>query len=196
MSKKVLILSESPRKEGNSDILCDKFMRGAVESGNDVEKVRVADLDIGFCLGCYFCMYNGVKMPVLGYGDDIAMISDRPVRIGLFTGNPEHPDWSCRETVRQDREHMLVVQEVRLFAFLRRIRHLFRNIPGPHTDGCLRHEIREPRETADGYRTGFGTRMFHPRSNRGPSICRRYDRPMRRRTRTIVLRLTANRADL
>lgn len=55
MSKKVLILSGSPRREGNSDILCDEFMRGAVESGNDVEKVRVADLDIGFCRGCYFC---------------------------------------------------------------------------------------------------------------------------------------------
>lgn len=28
-------------------------------------------------------------MPVLGYGDDIAMISYRPVRIGLFTGDPK-----------------------------------------------------------------------------------------------------------
>ena len=29
MSKKVLILSGSPRKSGNSDILCDEFMKGA-----------------------------------------------------------------------------------------------------------------------------------------------------------------------
>ncbi len=28
MSKKVLILSGSPRKNGNSDLLCDEFMRG------------------------------------------------------------------------------------------------------------------------------------------------------------------------
>ncbi|MBR1624743.1 MAG: flavodoxin family protein, partial [Clostridia bacterium] len=27
--KKVLILSGSPRKGGNSDLLCDEFMRGA-----------------------------------------------------------------------------------------------------------------------------------------------------------------------
>ena len=40
MSKKVLILSGSPRKGGNSDILCDEFMRGVVEAGNDVEKIR------------------------------------------------------------------------------------------------------------------------------------------------------------
>lgn len=28
MSKKVLIISSSPRKGGNSDTLCDKFMEG------------------------------------------------------------------------------------------------------------------------------------------------------------------------
>lgn len=36
--KKVLILSGSPRKNGNSDILCDEFARGAAEAGNHVEK--------------------------------------------------------------------------------------------------------------------------------------------------------------
>ena len=38
MSKKVLILSGSPRKGGNSDILCDEFARGATEAGHEVEK--------------------------------------------------------------------------------------------------------------------------------------------------------------
>jgi multimeric flavodoxin WrbA len=38
MSKKVLVLSASPRRGGNSDTLCDQFMRGAKESGNQVEK--------------------------------------------------------------------------------------------------------------------------------------------------------------
>lgn len=38
MSKKVLILSGSPRKNGNSDLLCDEFMRGALDNGNEVEK--------------------------------------------------------------------------------------------------------------------------------------------------------------
>ena len=53
MNKKVLILSGSPRKNGNSDILCDEFMRGAEESGNRVEKIRVAEKNIGYCKGCY-----------------------------------------------------------------------------------------------------------------------------------------------
>lgn len=36
--KKVLIISGSPRKNGNSDTLCNEFMKGAKESGNNVEK--------------------------------------------------------------------------------------------------------------------------------------------------------------
>lgn len=59
MSKKVLILSGSPRKGGNSDILCDEFMRGAKESGNDVEKIRVSAKKIAPCLGCYYCTNHG-----------------------------------------------------------------------------------------------------------------------------------------
>lgn len=58
--KKVLILSGSPRKGGNSDLLCDEFMRGAIESGNTVEKIRVAEKNIGYCKACYYCKdHNG-----------------------------------------------------------------------------------------------------------------------------------------
>ena len=44
--KKVLVLSSSPRKGGNSDILCDEFILGAKESGNDVEKIFLKDKKI------------------------------------------------------------------------------------------------------------------------------------------------------
>lgn len=56
--KKVLILSGSPRKGGNSDVLCDEFMRGAIENGNAVEKIRVAEKNIGYCKACYYCKDN------------------------------------------------------------------------------------------------------------------------------------------
>lgn len=59
MSKKVLILSGSPRKSGNSDLLCDEFMRGAAEAGHRVEKIRVAEKNIGFCRACYACKETG-----------------------------------------------------------------------------------------------------------------------------------------
>ena len=60
MNKKVLILSGSPRKNGNSDLLCEEFMRGAAESGHRVEKIRVAEKNIGFCRACYACKETGV----------------------------------------------------------------------------------------------------------------------------------------
>jgi multimeric flavodoxin WrbA len=57
--KNVLILSASPRKGGNSDLLCDQFMKGATESGHQVEKIRVQDQSINFCKGCLACQSNG-----------------------------------------------------------------------------------------------------------------------------------------
>ena len=59
--KKVLILSGSPRKEGNSDILCDQFLKGAVDAGNEVEKIFVAEKKIAMCTGCYFCKNHDGK---------------------------------------------------------------------------------------------------------------------------------------
>ncbi len=52
MKKNILILSASPRKGGNSDLLCDQFAKGATEAGHDVEKIRLAERKIGYCLGC------------------------------------------------------------------------------------------------------------------------------------------------
>lgn len=57
--KKVLILSGSPRKNGNSDILCDEFAKGARESGHEVEKIRIAEKNIGYCRACYACRGTG-----------------------------------------------------------------------------------------------------------------------------------------
>ena len=38
--KNVLILSASPRKEGNSDILCRQFEKGAKEAGHKTEMLK------------------------------------------------------------------------------------------------------------------------------------------------------------
>jgi Multimeric flavodoxin WrbA len=55
MGKKVLILSSSPRKGGNSDLLCDQFLRGAQEADNQTEKIFLRDKDVGYCTGCESC---------------------------------------------------------------------------------------------------------------------------------------------
>ena len=56
---KILILSSSPRPNGNSNILCDEFTRGAKESGHEVEKINVARVKVAGCLGCGACQKNG-----------------------------------------------------------------------------------------------------------------------------------------
>lgn len=59
MGKKVLVLSASPRKGGNSDLLCDQFMLGAKEAGNQVEKILLRDKKINYCVACDACQGNG-----------------------------------------------------------------------------------------------------------------------------------------
>ena len=55
MSKKVLVISTSPRKGGNSDALAEEFVKGAKEAGNEVVKICLYDKTIGFCKGCFAC---------------------------------------------------------------------------------------------------------------------------------------------
>jgi len=61
MSKKVLIISSSPRKGGNSELLCEEFMKGAQAAGRSVEKIDLRDKKIGFCIGCGFCQTHPGK---------------------------------------------------------------------------------------------------------------------------------------
>lgn len=74
MSKKVLILSGSPRKGGNSDLLCDEFMKGAREAGNQVEKIFLRSKKIAPCNACYFCKQSGGRCAIR---DDMADILDK-----------------------------------------------------------------------------------------------------------------------
>lgn len=53
--KKVLVISGSPRKGGNSDLLCDEFIRGAAEAGHNAEKIFIAHKNIKYCNGCGVC---------------------------------------------------------------------------------------------------------------------------------------------
>jgi multimeric flavodoxin WrbA len=73
--KNVLIISASPRKSGNSDLLCDRFAQGAKERGNNVEKIFLAAQNIGYCRGCGVC--NTTHKCV--QKDDMAQLLDKLV---------------------------------------------------------------------------------------------------------------------
>lgn len=71
--KKVLILASSPRKGGNSDLLCEQFMQGAHGAGHEVETVYLRDRKIGHCLGCEHCRQHDGECIL---NDDMAGILD------------------------------------------------------------------------------------------------------------------------
>ena len=51
MSKKVLIVSTSLRRDSNSDLLAQRFAQGARDAGHQVEFISLRGKDIRFCTG-------------------------------------------------------------------------------------------------------------------------------------------------
>lgn len=80
MNKNVLVISASPRKGGNSDTLCDEFIRGAQESGNHAEKIFLASKNIKYCIGYGVC--NTTQKCV--QKDDMAEILDKMVEADVI----------------------------------------------------------------------------------------------------------------
>ena len=58
MRKKIVVISGSPRKGGNCELLCDQFCRGAEEAGHEVEKVFLSGKKVEPCLACDYCQRN------------------------------------------------------------------------------------------------------------------------------------------
>ena len=76
MNKKVLVIVSSPRKGGNSELLCDSFIKGARENGNEVEKLLLREKKIAPCIACEACLRNGGTCV---QEDDMAGILDKLV---------------------------------------------------------------------------------------------------------------------
>jgi multimeric flavodoxin WrbA len=55
MAKNILILTGSPRKGGNSDLLADAFIAGARQSGHTTVKYATAEKNIKGCKACKTC---------------------------------------------------------------------------------------------------------------------------------------------
>ena len=59
MSKKVLIIGTSLRKNSNSDALAKSFAEGARSAGNEGETVSLTGKNIAFRKGCLACQSIG-----------------------------------------------------------------------------------------------------------------------------------------
>ena len=89
---KVLGISGSPRKDGNTEIMMGHALKAAAEEGLETELVRLADLDIGRCNSCDLCrqeercsLDDDLFPLYLRMKDAQAMILASPVYFGSAT---------------------------------------------------------------------------------------------------------------
>ena len=70
----IVVLSGSPRRNGNTDLLVQAFVQGAEEM-NSVEVISVADYNVNPCTGCNGCMLTEDHACV--QQDDMTRIFDK-----------------------------------------------------------------------------------------------------------------------
>lgn len=64
MSKRILILTGSPRRDGNSDLMAEAFARGASEVGNRVMRFEAAHKHIQMVAGLVTNVSARITKPV------------------------------------------------------------------------------------------------------------------------------------
>lgn len=53
--KKIVFISSSFRKEGNSETLAKSFAKGASSKGHEIKIINIRDLELKYCIGCLSC---------------------------------------------------------------------------------------------------------------------------------------------
>ncbi len=72
---KILVITGSPRKNGNSNTLADNFIKGAQEAGHNVVRFDSAFKNVHPCIACNKCGMNGKCV----FKDDFEFIRDNIV---------------------------------------------------------------------------------------------------------------------
>lgn len=55
MGKNIVVLIGSPRRNGNTEILANAFIKGAEAAGNQVTKIHLNGLQVNGCTDCKYC---------------------------------------------------------------------------------------------------------------------------------------------
>ena len=59
MSSKIIVITGSPRKNGNSFAMTDSFIRAAEEKGHEIVRYDAAFMNVGGCRACETCFSTG-----------------------------------------------------------------------------------------------------------------------------------------
>jgi len=72
----VLFLQGSPRRDGNTEIVCGRMAEAMRRQGAQAESVRLADLRIGGCIECFKCQ-QALDEPGCSIEDDMTDLYSR-----------------------------------------------------------------------------------------------------------------------
>ena len=84
---RITAISSSPRRRGNSDILIDRLVAGARGEGAEVEKIRVAGLNIGPCTACDECQ-DTIESPCVIDDDALPILEQFKSSDAIVFGGP------------------------------------------------------------------------------------------------------------
>lgn len=88
MKNKILGISGSPRKNGNSDVLLDQILLGAESQQVVVGRIYLRDLTFGACIGCEKCRKNQI---CTGLEDDMQTLYPKITESrGIVLASPTH----------------------------------------------------------------------------------------------------------
>lgn len=72
MNKKIVVITGSPRKEGNTFAMTEAFIKAAEAKGHTVTRFDTSSMKIGFCHACETCYKTG---KACSFDDDFNLIA-------------------------------------------------------------------------------------------------------------------------
>ena len=94
MTRKVILLNASPRKNKNTAQMLENVMKGAQEAGAECELIHLVGMNFKGCMSCFACKRTGNKCNGLcAYKDELRPVLERILQADAFVmGSPIY--WS------------------------------------------------------------------------------------------------------
>ncbi len=94
MTKKMILLNASPRKNKNTAQMLESVMKGAQEAGAECELIHLVNLNFKGCISCFACKRTGNKCNGLcAYKDELRPVLEKILAADAFVmGSPIY--WS------------------------------------------------------------------------------------------------------
>ncbi|NDW18943.1 flavodoxin family protein [Dysgonomonas sp. 216] len=70
--KRILVITGSPRKNGNSDLLAEAFIEGALQAGHTVDRFNSGRKNVRGCIACDKCFTRGTACAIKDDFEEVA----------------------------------------------------------------------------------------------------------------------------